>query len=145
MWKISAKSNSATSNAKEKIITLESSIYAYYPNTLMTKTTGKTVVIDTTSEIYKMLFTDINASDSSTDINLRYWLGSSYINTTSADAVFGMRNIREGKVDGYYLCSSYIRIQTRYLGVRPVVTLSSEISFTDSGSKRDGCTLWNME
>ena len=31
-----------------------------------------------------------------------------------------------------------------YFGVRPVVSISSDLSIVDSGTDRDGCTLWNL-
>ena len=66
-------------------ITVESTAYYYYPNTLTQSNTGTTVGIDTTSKAYKLLFR--NADDSA---NCSYWLASSYVYAEASFSDFGL-------------------------------------------------------
>ena len=38
-----------------------------------------------------------------------------------------------------------VQIVIGYLGIRPVITLSSKVRLKDSGTMKDGCKLYNME
>ena len=74
-----------------------------------------------------------------------YWLGSPCFSSNTNRGNFVFQYVVGNLVASYYSYGSNLKIGTTFRGIRPVVTLSSEITFTDSGTKRDGCTLWNIE
>ena len=56
-----------------------------------------------------------------------YWLASSFVSAGFASAIFGLRNVGYGDVDGGRLVGSDGVISGRPFGVRAVVTLKSNI------------------
>ena len=104
--------------------TLRSTEYYYYPNTLTTSESG-TAGIDTDSQEYEMLFERTSSGQD-------YWLASPYIGARGGRASFGLRDVIYGYVDSYCLFSSYGYFNDRtYYGVRPIVSLESDISITE--------------
>ena len=100
-------------------ITVESTHYYYYPNTLTEYNSGTTVGIATDSQAYKLLFRKVDDS-----ANCSYWLASSYVDAYAAFSYFGMRCVKTGgAVNGYYLWDSSAKISGSTLGVRAVVSL----------------------
>ena len=60
--------------------------------------------------------------------NNRYWLGSSYCNASSNNADWGLYYVyASGNVYGYYACNSFGGVNAPSYGVRPVVSLDSDI------------------
>lgn len=55
------------------------------------------------------------------DEELRYWLGSPYVNTNTSNAYFGLRYVSSGIVDYSYLYGSYGSTNAPYYDVRPVL------------------------
>ncbi len=110
--------------ANTEDITLRSTAYSYYPNTLTTSESG-TAGIDTDSPEYEMLFERTSSGQN-------YWLASLFISTDVGSASIGLHHVMYGSVDSYRLFSSdgYIANRARY-GVRPVVSLESDISITE--------------
>lgn len=144
------KSSQYTSTTnRQEITTLESNYYSYYPNTLTSSSSGTTVGIDTTSTAYKMLFTNSSTgaytSGSGSTTGFIYWLGSLYVYTNTDVINFGVRTAGNGNVAGGQPLYRSAGFPYSYnSGVRPVVSLESGISLTDSGTIYDGCTLWNI-
>ena len=103
------------------IATLTSTSYYYYPDSLKTSS-GAGEGLSTTSEEYKTLF--MNKAGS----KVSYWLASSCVGTGSNYAAFGLRSVSfDGYVRSHYLFNSYGRVYSPSLGVRPVVSLKSDI------------------
>ena len=150
-WQLSPNSNIS---AREEITTIENNYYLYYPNTLTDSSEGDTVGISTDSQAYKMLFTNSSTGAYPTEVNthnnMLYWLGSSvnWISSGEREHVcFGIVYVYSGRVSGggaLYNSNGAVTHDDYYRGVRPVVSLNSEITLTDSGTERDGCTLWNI-
>ncbi len=107
-------------------VTLDSRAYYYYPNTLTTNSRGTTVGIEINSTEYEMLF--INSINST--IGCRYWLAFPYTYTYSGDVRFGLHNVTDGRVYVSNLCNSDEVIYGGYSGVRPVVSLNSNINIS---------------
>lgn len=59
---------------------------------------------------------------------MKYWLGSSYVDARSDCAYFGLRGVYSGRVDFDSLYYSDDSSHSNYLGVRPVVSLQSNIN-----------------
>ena len=116
--------------------TLTSNYYWYYPNTLGTSSSGTTNGIANDSLAYTMLFanTEVTGSAGSYNYTKCYWLGSQYVFTDEGFAHFGLRFVSSGRVgsislygsDGYTVGGSY--------GVRPAVSLKSDIKVDSSGN-----------
>ena len=103
------------------IATLTSTHYYYYPDSLDTSS-GTGEGLSTASKEYKTLF--MNKSES----NVSYWLASPYINTGSDLATFGMRYVgSNGRVASYSGYASDGRVASPSFGVRPVVSLRTDI------------------
>ncbi len=101
---------------------LESTIYYYYPNTLTTSESGEEVGILTDSVEHEMLF-------SRTSDGQDYWLASLCTYTGSGSVYFGLRNVYIGNVgNDNYLFNSYGGTYSTNYGVRPVVSLKSNIN-----------------
>ena len=65
----------------------------------------------------------------------RYWLGSSCCNANSYDAHWGMYYVyASGYVDGGYACYSFGLVGTPSYGVRPVVSLQSDVQLEASSN-----------
>ena len=108
-------------------ITLGNTGYYYNPITLTTSDdiSSGTAGIDTDSPEYEMLF-------SRTSSGQEYWLASPWISTYGGYAYFGLRGVINGFVDYNGLFHSYGNIYgITYYGVRPVVSLESDISITE--------------
>ena len=104
--------------------TVRSTDYYYYPNTLTTSESGTTAGIETSSREYEMLF-------SRTSDGQDYWLASPSTYTYSGNAYFGLRHVFYGDVYGNGLCNSDgVIVDDSYYGVRPVVSLESNISIS---------------
>ena len=131
-WKSSlyADSTGASSENKKKITTLESNYYKY----------SGASYISNTSEGYKMLFyntaTGANPGSAGSASGFYYWLGSRYINTIKNGANFGVRNVASGGLGEPKLAFSFGATGDNYYGVRPVVSLSSEVDINMTG--KDG-------
>jgi Na+-transporting methylmalonyl-CoA/oxaloacetate decarboxylase gamma subunit len=105
-------------------VTLTHNYYYYYPQTLSTTSSSETKVNGSTLA-YTLLF-------AGTDKNY-YWLSGQYVYTNDGYCGFGMRIVGNGIVNGYGLYNSN-GVELRYkIGLRPVVTLKSNINVTESG------------
>ena len=60
------------------------------------------------------------------DEELRYWLGSPYVNTNTSYAYFGLHVASMGFVNCYNLYTSYGTTNTPCCGVRPVLYVKKE-------------------
>ena len=115
-------------------------------------------VIDENSQTYKMLFinssTGANPNPIYLDDGVMYWLASQCIRTKHGFVKFGVQTC--GGWRKSWVLVDYMPFwhsgegnglsweEDNYLGVRPVVSLSRGLSLYDSGSQRDGCSLWNI-
>ena len=123
-WKNSMQDTTAPAT----IATLTSTRYYYYPDSLNTSS-GTGEGLSTASEEYKTLF--MNKAES----KVSYWLASSYVNTYSNFAYFGLRYVSSrGSVNSNTLYSSYGYVYSPSLGVRPVVSLKSDIQLGEGTS-----------
>ena len=91
-----------------------------------------TKLSDTTNNVYRMMF----GNDDQV-----YWLSSTYVNAQAGRAYFGIRTIRDGRVHGIDLWDSRLGFYSLSAGVRPVVTLKSDIKLTQT-SENSG--EWNI-
>lgn len=132
-WKKIEKSISATISVKEKITELMSNYYFYYPTTLTASKNGIVQGIKETSNEWKLLFENTGNGKS-------YWLASAYVYCHSSHASFGVRRVLGESVDLSALVFSNMEIHDFRFGIRPVVTLKSDIQLT--GNSADG---WNIE
>lgn len=107
-------------------VTLTHDYYNYYPQTLSTISSSETTINGSTSA-YTLLF----ANTSSTNY---YWLSSQYVNADGGDCLFGMRSVDGGYVGGYYLYSSYGSTFSASYGLRPVVSLKSNVKVASDGT-----------
>lgn len=114
---------------EEEIIKSTSTYYYYYPETLTTSNdTMATTGIANNSPEREMLF---NNTDSK-----YYWLASRCVCEGSNYASFGVRVVvsNDGRVDVNYLAYSYGYGYYNYYGVRPVVSLASDIQLEPNGT-----------
>lgn len=123
---------------KGQSVTIDSSIYYYYPNTLTISANGTTVGIETNTTAYEMLFK--NSVNSAISNSCRgnitgcwYWLASSSVTAGSAAANYSLRFVNNGYVGGGkvfkdHLFYTYNATNSIYRGVRVVVSLESNIS-----------------
>lgn len=88
-----------------------------------------------TTSVYQMLFGGTSVENDRLIRNFTsrkkqsYWLASDYADAHNGYAVYwGLRNVNDGDVDGLCLCSSYEYQDSRIYGVRPVVSLKSDVS-----------------
>mgnify|MGYP005781360709 CR=1 FL=1 len=121
----------------------------YYPYTLTESDQDSIAGLEKSSTEYKMLFTN---SSSGADINnagtitgFSYWLANTVIQTNEGYVTFGMSIINSDRMGIGYLYHSNNTIISPKYGVRPVVSLKSNISLKDSLEKIDQYTLWNIE
>ncbi len=108
-------------------VTLESSYYYY---------TGEEQIGSNSSEIYKMLFTNsensvINNDYKGTTTGCEYWLASPFTYMFDNGANLGLRYVTNGVVDIYGLYSTNDSSQSKHNGVRPVVSLNSDINILE--------------
>lgn len=129
-WQSSPKSTTATdtNGGRQRIATLKSTGYGYYPTTLTTSSSGDIKGITTDSNEYKTLF------------GQNYWIASSYVYTSTGYVYFGMYRVYSSYVNGIGLYSSGGNTNDPSYGVRPVVSLSSDIQVTKD-AEHDGSTL----
>ena len=114
-------------------ITLKSSYYNYYPNTLTTNSRGETKGIATNSKEYEVLFSNSNSE--------YYWIGSPCFYNGKGRVDFWMRNVNNSCVGGYYLYFSIGQNYGNAYGIRSLVSLKSDIQLeqdTTSGA-------WNIK
>ncbi len=107
-------------------LTLESANYMYYPYTLAndSSASGSVKGISTTSAAYKMIFENSNGAKEG------YLLASPSVGTNDY-VVWSLRAVNPlGYVNGYVLWSSKEGVVTSLLGIRPVVSLKSDINLT---------------
>ena len=102
--------------------------------------TGDSLYRDTKG--YNVVFkTDSGAEITGND---QYWLGSSYCYACSDDASWGMYYVSaSGLVDGSYLYYSFGNVGTPSCGVRPVVSLQSDIRL-DAITNAAGITTYEI-
>lgn len=108
--------------------TIESTYYYYYPDTLTISSNGEKLGISTSGLSYNMLFKD-------TSINI-YWLASTFNRAFDGYGHNGLRFVSEGYVRGQNLKYTTGGTTTATYGVRPVVTLQSNIKLTLTGRRR---------
>ena len=130
-WKSSPYQSGATTPAEpitesslegdNYITTLESNDYYY---------TGSDYISDTSSNLYKMLFDDVQY----TGENSYYWLASRSVVAASDYAYFYVRYVYDGGVDSDGLAYSYGGEDDACCGVRPLVSLQSNIQLTSAGA-----------
>ena len=110
------------------ITTLTSTSYYYYPDSLKTSS-GTGEGLSTTSDEYKTLF--MNKAGS----KVSYWLASSYVLIISNYAYVGIRLVgADGSVNHINLYSSRGYVYSDGYGVRPVVSLKSDIQLGEGTS-----------
>ena len=100
---------------------LRSSVYYYFPNTLTTSSSGETVGISTEDVEYEMLF-EKNSSKQT------YWLMSQYIVTDTENAIFALRLVGGGRVNGSRLFGSDGITNNGVSGIRPIVSLNTNVN-----------------
>lgn len=105
---------------------LKSTAYHYYPNTLTTNSSGDTVGISTDSAEYEMLV-------SRTSNGQNYWIATPYTYADSGVAYFGLRRAINGYTGGDHLFYSDGGINPTSYGVRPVVSLKSNVNISGEG------------
>ena len=127
-------------NAGEKI-TLTTTYYTYYPNTLTESSLGETKGISTSSKEYSMLFANIK----------KYWLASRYELAGGSEEcinyAWGIFN-----VDGYRIKSArdnyliYIgnAQATHSYALMPMVYLKTDVILKSTGQQIDGCNEWRI-
>ena len=106
-------------------VTLDCSYYYY---------TGSTY-LSSSSTAYEMLFKNstnsaIQDSYKGSTSGCRYWLAFPYVYTNSDYAIFGLRYANTDSVTINNLYFSYGSASSNYSGVRPVVSLKSDISIS---------------
>ena len=127
-WKKSPYSSTATTAYPVGITSLTSTHYYYYPETLTTSNnTSATTGIANSSEERKMLFGNTN--------NHYYWLASRCVFAGSNHANFNVRVVVNGGLGANNLAFSYGK-EVNYggRGVRPVVSLASDIQLESNGT-----------
>ena len=127
----SPKSTTAsnTETGRERITTLKSTYYKYYPYSLTTdsSTSGEKKGIATDSNEYKVLF------------GQTYWLASRCVYCGSNYACFGVRRVYDDYVSFNNVYAARGSTLNPSYGVRPVVSLSSDIQ-VKSDASHDGTT-----
>ncbi|MFR2196395.1 MAG: hypothetical protein ACLS5Y_02310 [Clostridia bacterium] len=88
---------------------------------------------------YKMLFKDSMTEED------KYWLGSSYCDADLHYINWGMYYVyAAGSVYGHNMYNSFGYVCTPSYGIRPVVTLKSDIQL-QSASAENGITTYNIK
>ena len=126
-WKKSPYTDNATTTAPVEITSLTSTSYYYSPETLTTSNdTNATTGIANNSPEREMLF---NNTDSK-----YYWLASRCVYAGSDYAYFYVRRVDNGRVVNNNLAISNGYEDARSYGVRPVVSLASDIQLEPNGT-----------
>lgn len=119
---------------------ITSTYYYYNPTTLNSNSSVPTQGVDengTYNEVNQMLFgkwtiTENNGSYSrnftGTGTQPSYWLASDYVYAGGNIVYWGLRYVYNGDVDDNFLCYSYGHENGYSNGVRPVVSLKSDVS-----------------
>lgn len=107
--------------------TLTHDYYYYNPQTLSTTSSSETEVNGST-KAYTLLFANTSSSDT------YYWLSSQFVSTRAGFCNFGIRNVGNGFVSGSRLCYSDGSAYSGSFGVRPVVSLKSNIKVASDGT-----------
>ncbi len=120
-------------------LTVESTYYYYYPHTLSTDSSTSSDVkgISTTSPAYKMIFENSSGAKES------YWLASPCVSAGTGRVRWSLRFVTSsGRVNYYYVWTSYIGSSSTSFGVRPVVSLKSDVKLTknNSGTQNESVT-----
>ena len=105
-------------------IEVTSTEYYYYPDTLKTTSDGEIKGISTNSPEYEMLF--LRSSDGQD-----YWLATRMTHGNLGFTRLGFRCVESGIVYRYNVINSNGGVTTKHYGVRPVVSLESDISITE--------------
>ena len=129
----SEKSTTATTDNKEKITELISNLYSYNPITLTESNNGEVKGIEQTSNEWEILFMNEEREKA-------YWIASNYVRCFSEYTYFGMRVVFAGRVTGVKIFNSYDISNGDNFGIRPVVTLKSDIQI-EKTDVNDGTTL----
>ena len=135
-----------------KSVTLSTTYYYYYPTTLTASSSGTVVGIEINSPVYEILFKNSNNSAISSSYKgsttgCYYWLSSSYTYAYSGRMGFGLRLVNSGRVYYSNLFYSNNVSSSDYRGVRPVVSLESDIAIS-GGEGIDGSTqekAWQIQ
>ena len=116
---------------------ITSTYYNYNPTTLDSTANAPTTGVDAEgkyNEVYKMIFGEYKAVQNSTrqftgsGRRPSYWLASEYANANNNNANWGLRFVNSGDVSYAYLYYSHGGESNGYCGVRPVVSLSSNVN-----------------
>ena len=116
---------------------ITSTYYNYNPTTLDSTANAPTTGVDAEgkyNEVYKMIFGEYKAVQNSTrqftgsGRRPSYWLASEYAYAYYGDAYWGLRYVNSGDVFGADLCNSGGGGSSNSYGVRPVVSLSSNVN-----------------
>lgn len=119
-------------------ITVKSTYYWYYPNTLTTSSSGETKGIETSSPAYDMLFNNTSYGNGS------YWLASPYEYASTGYVNCGLRHVNGGGVGSDFLWfSSKGPDSGSRCGVRAVFSLKSDIQLTPETTE-NGVTHWSL-
>ena len=109
-------------------VTLTHDYYYYYPQTLSTTSSSETK-INGSSKAYALLFANTSNGEDS-----YYWLSSQYVLTHGGFCNFGVRVVGNGDVRGGDLCRSKGDAYSYSLGLRPVVSLKSDVKVASDGT-----------
>ena len=131
-WQRSAKNTDASKEAKSRITDLTSNYYFYYPTTLTTSDGTNIKGIAKTCKEWEVLFKDTSSK--------KYWLASPNVYCNSDYPHFCVRGVSNGSVDSGILFYPDGYSDSDYNGVRPVVSLKSDIQI-EKTETNDGSTL----
>ncbi len=120
-----------TTEKNKNSVTLRSTAYYYYPTTLTTSLNEEEIGILTDSPEYEILFLK-------TANGQNYWLASTYSYTDNGYSAMGLRCVYNGGVGvSNGLVGSYGTLDSVSYGVRPVVSLNSNISISEGTGEKD--------
>ena len=119
-------------------IDITSTSYFYYPGTLNSSEDNPTQGDDGTgtyNEVFQMLFGRYSKDAdgcyrnfTGEGVSPRYWLASVYASASSRSVGWGLRYVNGGYVNSLSLCNSDDGENSGSYGVRPVVSLKSDVS-----------------
>ena len=132
IWRNSAKSTTATATNKERIVELTNNFYGYYPTTLTNNSAGAIKGIEEKSNVWELLFGNTDSK--------YYMLASTYVSCDERYVSFGIHMVNKYNIDGAMLAASFAYEQNASYGIRPVVTLKSDVQI-EKTSANDGTTL----
>ncbi len=132
-------------------VTIKSNRYHYYPYSLTTDSSTEGILkgIEITSIAYNVLFTNSSTGADSVNKNnssgYYYWLADSFNITNVGFSGYGINSVHDGYLGAMALYYSDDVGKMAFQGVRPVVTLSNDVSLIDSKTTKDGCALYNID